>query len=250
MRRAALLALALVLLVPVPAPAQLTSRSHILTPFYEVLWRSRAVAGETFFSLYMRNLQGSDPANPGEPYDLLGGTENGSWTTWEFYGPMYGYDDGGPFVTRWYTYGVRGNTTVWGSVYGMGDTQVHFEEQPDGSVYYGTQFYPMLPPTYLFGCDVPAWAYTNIERYGHGGGGYYQTCGHGGTPGWFTLEWANAGSWTLNDLRVYAPPGLAPTDVSVSPEPVSMALLGTGLLGIGAAARRRRRERLEVGDPA
>ena len=235
------LACAAALAPAVPGHAQLTSRSHIVAPQYEVLWRSKATAGQTFFSMWMRNLQGSDPANPGTAYDLFGTTEDGGWESWVIYGPMFGFNDG-PFATQWWTFGVRGGATIHGNVHGMGDTYGHYHSFPDGTYWTGTQFYTAWPqPTYLFGCDVPEWAFETFVHWEDGG--YYQTCNPGGNPGWFTLEWANAGTWTLNDLHVEGTHGVAPTEISVSPEPGTLALLGTGLAGLVGAARRRRRRR-------
>ena len=91
---------------------------------------------------------------------------------------------------------------------------------------------------------------------------YFQTCG----TGWVSFNFTTANAWDASlaevaikfdgvvgvATRVECKSNVAPTDaeycpnVAVTPEPVSMALLATGLLGLGGAGLRRRRKGMDV----
>jgi len=94
---------------------------------------------------------------------------------------------------------------------------------------------------------------------------YFDTCAGTGNTGWVSFNFHTANLWDASlaevGLKYDGVVGLstkvecrtesAPTDptyciaASVTPEPVSMALLATGLLGVGGAGLRRRRKRMD-----
>jgi hypothetical protein len=96
----------------------------------------------------------------------------------------------------------------------------------------------------MVGCDVPSLPPSNYSL----GWGAFQTCG----DGWVGVAFTLPGTWVLDDSSTVRWWALSDdgdvgctigTDncVQVTPEPVTIVLLGTGLAGVGAAALRRRR---------
>ncbi len=91
--------------------------------------------------------------------------------------------------------------------------------------------------TTLIGCDASAGPY-----------GAFQTCG----DGWLGFDFALQGNWGIDRLSSMAWSGFSTAGnagcgwtsgdcAQVTPEPVTILLLGTGLAGVGAAWRRRRK---------
>lgn len=82
----------------------------------------------------------------------------------------------------------------------------------------------------FYGCNVPDVVPNNGE--------FFQTCPQQGYDGWLRFEVAAEGFHTLEAIDA----GTFVTDnVNVTPEPLTMLLFGTGLAGVAAARRKRRR---------
>jgi len=99
---------------------------------------------------------------------------------------------------------------------------------------------PLVQPYDVVGCAAPSVS-SPLE-------GYFQTCG----DGWWASSIALPGTWTFDQSSYMAWSGfsdhggascntLQGTCAEVTPEPETIVLLGTGLLGLGSAALRRRR---------
>jgi len=115
------------------------------------------------------------------------------------------------------------------------------------------------------GCDTPNNGYTT----GSTAPNYFDTCASTGNTGWVSFNFHTANLWDAAlaeiGLKYDGVVGLttkvecrtesAPSDptyciaASVTPEPISMALLATGLLGVGGAGLRRRRKKNQSSSP-
>ena len=95
---------------------------------------------------------------------------------------------------------------------------------------------------------------------------YFQTCAALGQTGFVTFSFHTTGTWDAASSQIgiayegvvgipfpvecrtevgSTDPAYCP-QVQVTPEPISMALLGTGLLGLGGAGLRRRRKAMDI----
>lgn len=225
-------------LTPSAAHAQLTSFSQVRTSQEQVIYRSFVSGGVTSFSIWIRNLQGRNPAKPDPAVSILPRFDHSPWFIW-----------GDMFNAEFYNFdlrvGTRGRVGVWGTPDPLFASAYH-DAEDHGE--YGLEFETYRVNTGLYGCEVPSSAYEWRDS-DYAAPGFYQTCARLGQGGWVTLEWTSRGAWTLESLSVqdaFASPdamGAGALAATATPEPASMALLATGLAGLAGAARRRRRRR-------
>ena len=201
--------------------------------------------GATFVTVFVRNEQGSNWG-----YDNTGPSSLGHLR-------LMGLD---PLTTATLPYGgaqigAVGPVAVYGEDPSAWDwTLLNAYPSSDGTWRPYWSFDPAGNFLGIFGCDVPPidpkvaglWPLP-LGVYAGG----YGTCAR---DGWVTLRFATTTEFTADALWVtwsMGPGGNCDTQdrqscAQVTPEPMTIVLLGTGLAGLGAVYRRRRRG----GEPA